>query len=112
MAKKSAKKAAKKSTKRSVKKAAKKTAKRKAARRTAPVGLVAFVPDDSPVSRFFTAVETDADLQARIAAHNSRILDIAREFDPEFVFTYEEMANHLRERWGIMRGPREHYCCF
>jgi hypothetical protein len=122
MAKKAAKKAAKRATKAATKKTARKASKKsvkKGPKKTAssrPVGSAAAAAagasDDSPVARFFNEVDINPGLQGLISAHNSRIIEIAKAFDPKFDFTYEEMSNHLRVRWCIECGPKDHYCCF
>ena len=110
VAKKTVKKPAKKSAKRPARKSTKKKAVARASVGASPEAAAAASHDGSPVALFFDEVDKTLDLQARIAAHNTRILDIAREAG--FDFTYEEMANHLKARWCIVCGPKEHYCCF
>jgi hypothetical protein len=105
---------AKKAAKKPAKKAARtvaKTGHRNAGTRRSPEQIARAIADDgSPAAKFFTMVEGDIDLQDKIRINNQNILQIAA--DAGFRFTYAEMADHLRARWCITCGPKEHYCCF
>lgn len=110
MAKKSARKSARKAARKPAKRPAKKSASKPVSASESYRLASAAVRDGSPVSLFFDQVEGDVGIQARIASHNMKILDIAAALG--YKFTYDEMAAHLRARWCILCGPVEHYCCF
>ena len=58
---------------------------------------------------FFDKVENDQGLQAALAMNNKNILTLAKELN--LYFSYEEMHDHLVDRWDIRHGPPEGYCC-
>jgi hypothetical protein len=68
-------------------------------------------PSGPPAAEaFFDEVENNAALQAMIGLNNQNIITLAKEMG--FYFSYQEMTEHLAERWDIRNGPPEDYCCF
>jgi hypothetical protein len=63
------------------------------------------------VEEFFNLVDEQDGLQAAIGVINQNIITLAAQLG--YFFKYDEMAEHLRVRWGIQNGPwpPHSYCC-
>jgi len=57
---------------------------------------------------FFDRVDADPNMRAAVHAANDTIVTLAASHG--YVFTYQEMQLHLRERWDVRNSPLD-YCC-
>jgi hypothetical protein len=50
-----------------------------------------------------------AGLRNVIAQNNEQIIALAKSFG--YIFDYDEMQEHLIERWGVQKPSKHMYCC-